>query len=165
MRGFYFFCFPLPSPLKEKIGILNLSSTVGLDDKLTSWLQTNCRAVGKLLIADTIKLMRYKTMKTRNSQSSYSQETTAKYIADDKPIYNVSSEVETQYNYIEKKRTDEVKGFKLYFSQEGVNPFAVKFAKMPSLPPFLSEVKLDNLEAIEIRSNVYFRAEGVSVVK
>ena len=104
-------------------------------------------------------------MKIRNSQSSYSQETTAKYIADDKPIYNVSSEVETQYNYIEKKRTDEVKGFKLYFSQEGLNPFAVYFSKMPSLPPFISEVKLDNLEAIEIRSNVYFRAEGVSVVK
>lgn len=104
-------------------------------------------------------------MKTHNSQSSYSSETTGKYIVDDKPIYNISSEVETQYNYIEKKRTDEVKGYKLYFSQEGVNPFAVKFAKMPSLPPFLSEVKLDNLEAIEIRSNVYFRAEGVRVVK
>ena len=99
-------------------------------------------------------------MKTHNSQSSYSSETTGKYIVDDKPIYNVSSEVETQYNYIEKKRTDEVKGYKLYISQEGVNPFAVK-----SLPPFLSEVKLDNLEAIEIRSNVYFRAEGVRVVK
>ncbi|HHK2071886.1 TPA: hypothetical protein ACQLDR_001581 [Enterococcus faecalis] len=104
-------------------------------------------------------------MKTRNSQSTYSSETTGKYIADDKPIYNVSSEVETQYNYIEKKRTDEVKGYKLYFSQEGVNPFAVKFVKMPTLPPFLSEVKLDNLEAIEIRSNVYFRAEGIRVVK
>lgn len=104
-------------------------------------------------------------MKTRNLQSSYSSETTAKYITDDKPIYSVSSEVETQYNYIEKKRTDEVKGYKLYFSQEGVNPFAVKFEKMPTLPPFLSEVKLDNLEAIEIRSNVYFRAEGIRVVK
>ncbi|MCO7175479.1 hypothetical protein ACFP7A_06325 [Sporolactobacillus kofuensis] len=105
-------------------------------------------------------------MRTRNSQSSYSSETTTKYISEDKPIYCVSSEIETQYNYIENKRTDEIKGHKLYFAQEGVNPFAVKFAKkMPSLPPFLSEVKLDNLEAIEIRSNVYFRAEGVRVVK
>ncbi|MFT8425150.1 MAG: hypothetical protein ABF682_02425 [Liquorilactobacillus sp.] len=73
--------------------------------------------------------------------SVYSVETTAKYLA------------------------DEIKGYKLYFSQEGVNPFAVKFEKMPSLPPFLSEVKLDNLEAIEIHSNVYFSAEGVRVVK
>jgi len=104
-------------------------------------------------------------MKTRNLQSSYRSEITAKYITDDKPIYSVSSEVETQYNYIEKKRTDEVKGYKLYFSQEGVNPFAAKFEKKPPLPPFLSEVKFDNLESIEIRSNVYFRVEGIRVVK
>lgn len=104
-------------------------------------------------------------MKTRNSQSSYSLETSKKYITEEKPIYNVSSEIETQYKYIEHKRTNEVTGYKIYFTQEGVNPFAVKFTKQPSLPPFLSEVKLDNLEAIEIRSNVYFRAEGIRVVK
>ncbi|UNJ96127.1 hypothetical protein MN093_11035 [Bacillus mycoides] len=104
-------------------------------------------------------------MKTKNSQSAYNEETAKQYISDDRPIINVSSEVETQYNWIEGKRTDEVTGYKLYFTQEGVNPFAVKFVKNPSLPPFLSEVKLDNLQAIEIRSNVYFRSEGVRVVK
>ena len=104
-------------------------------------------------------------MKTKNSQSSYNEETAKQYISDDKPIINVSSEVETQYNWIEGKRTAEVAGYKLYFTQEGVNPFAVKFVKNPFLPPFLSEVKLDNLQAIEIRSNVYFRSEGVRVVK
>lgn len=122
--------------------------------------------IGELLIADTTNLTRYKVMKTKNKKSSYSLETAVKYIQDDKPIYNVSSEIETQLVWTDDgKRTDEVAGYKIYFSQEGVNPFAVKFAKMPSLPPFLSEVKLDNLEAIEIRSNVYFRAEGVRVVK
>lgn len=40
---------------------------------------------------------------------------------------NVASEVETQYNWVDNKRTDEVVGYKLYFVQEGVNPFAVKF--------------------------------------
>ncbi|ETT63713.1 hypothetical protein BSK66_28580 [Paenibacillus odorifer] len=104
-------------------------------------------------------------MKTRNSQNAYNEETARQYIFDDKPIINVSSEVETQYNWIEGKRTDEVTGYKLYFSQDGVNPFAVKFEKKPTLPPFLSEVKLDKLEAIEIRSNVYFRSEGVRVDK
>ena len=49
----------------------------------------------------------------------------------------------------------------MYFVQEGVNPFAVKFEKKPKLPTFLSEVTLDKLEAIEIRSKVYFRAENV----
>lgn len=104
-------------------------------------------------------------MKIKNSQSKYNEETAKQYISADKPIINVSSEIETQYNWIEGKRTDEVTGYKLYFAQEGVNPFAVKFVENPSLPPFLSEVKLDNLQAIEIRSNVYFRSEGVRVVK
>lgn len=104
-------------------------------------------------------------MKTKNSQSAYSEGTARQYISEDKPIISVSSEVETQYNWIDGKRTDEVTGYKLFFTQEGVNPFAVKFEKKPSLPPFLSEVKLDKLEAIEIRSNVYFRSEGIRVVK
>lgn len=104
-------------------------------------------------------------MKTKNSQNAYNEETARRYISDDKPIINVSSEVETQYNWIDGKRTDEVTGYKLYFTQEGVNPFPVKFVKKLTLPPFLSEVKLDKLEAIEIRSNVYFRSEGVRVVK
>ncbi|MNW65729.1 hypothetical protein D3C74_441380 [compost metagenome] len=104
-------------------------------------------------------------MKTKNSQNAYNEETARHYISDDKPIISVSSEVETQYNWIDGKRTDEVTGYKLYFVQEGVNPFAVKFVKKPSLAPFLSEVKLDKFEAIEIRSNVYFRSEGVRLVK
>lgn len=104
-------------------------------------------------------------MKTKNSQSAYNEETAKQYISDDKPIINVSSEVETQYSWIDGKRTDEVTGYKLFFTQEGVNPFAVKFEKKPTLPTFLSDVKLDKLEAIEIRSNVYFRSEGVRLVK
>ncbi len=78
-----------------------------------------------------------------------------------KPFINVSSEIEVQYKWIEGKRTDEVTGYKLFFVQEGVNPFAVKFERKPELPKFLSEVTLEKLEAIEIRSKVYFRAESV----
>ena len=104
-------------------------------------------------------------MKMHNSKNSYSLEIATKYLSVKKPIINVSSEIEIQYNWTDGKRTDEITGYKLYFSQDGVNPFAVKFKKKPSLPIFLAEVKLDSLEAIEIRSNVYFRAEGIRVVK
>ncbi|MFT8930228.1 MAG: hypothetical protein ABF969_12930 [Sporolactobacillus sp.] len=104
-------------------------------------------------------------MKIKNSINSYNEATAQQYLSGEKPVINVSSEIEIQYKWIDGKRTDEITGYKLYFSQEGVNPFAVKFEKKPTLPPFLSEVKLDKLEAIEIRSNVYFRSEGVRVVK
>ncbi|EMW5757449.1 hypothetical protein AAFC71_001810 [Enterococcus faecalis] len=104
-------------------------------------------------------------MKTKHSKKPYSEATATLYVNNKAPFINVSSEIEKQYNWIDGKRTDEVIGYKVYFVQEGVNPFAVKFENEPTLPPFLSEVKLDNLEAIEIRSNVYFRATGVRVVK
>src|SRR5699024_7858990 len=104
-------------------------------------------------------------MRTKNSLNSYNESTAQQYLSTEKPIINASSEIEIQYNWIDGKRTDEITGYKLYFSQDGVNPFAVKFKKKPSLPIFLAEVKLDSLEAIEIRSNVYFRAEGIRVVK
>jgi|GEM_PF-206842 len=112
-----------------------------------------------------IKMPKEIFMKIKKSQNSYNENTAKRYISDDKPIISVSSEVETQYNWVDGKRTDEVTGYKLFFIQDGVPPFLVKFEKKPSLPPFLSEIQLDKLEAIEIRSNVFFRAEGIKIIK
>lgn len=100
-------------------------------------------------------------MYTKNTQNCYDEATAKKYLSEDKPIINVSSEVEEQYKWVEGKCTDEISAYRMYFAQEGVNPFAVKFPKKPKLPSFLSEITLDKLEAIEIRSKVYFRAENV----
>ena len=100
-------------------------------------------------------------MHRKNIKNIYDEMTVKKYLSDGKPFINVSSEIEVQYKWIEGKRTDEDTGYKLFFVQEGVNPFAVKFERKPELPKFLSEVTLEKLEAIEIRSKVYFRAESV----
>ena len=45
------------------------------------------------------------------------------------------------------------------------NPFTVKFEQKPELPPFLAIVEFEKLEGIEIRSNVYFKADSLKVVK
>lgn len=100
-------------------------------------------------------------MKTKQTKNCYDESIVAKYLLDEKPVINVSSEIEVQYKWIEGKCTDEIEAYRLYFSQEGVNPFAVKFVTKPKLPRFLAEVELEKLEAIEIRSKVYFRAENV----
>lgn len=104
-------------------------------------------------------------MRIKNSINSYNETTAQKYISDNSPIISISSEIEVQYNWIEKKRTDEITGYKLYFVQEGVSPFSVKFTKKPVLPPFLSEIKLNKLEAIEIKNSVYFRASEIEGIK
>lgn len=100
-------------------------------------------------------------MKARSALNTYSEEITNRYLSKKKPIINISSELEVQYNWIDGKRMEEVTGYKLYFVQEGVNPFAVKFKNKPIVPAFLAEVEIGTLEAIEIRSHVYFRAESV----
>ena len=100
-------------------------------------------------------------MHRKNIKNIYDERMAKKYVTKKKPFINVSSEIEIQHNWIEGKPTKEVMGYKLFFVQEGVNPFAVKFERKPELPKFLSEVTLEKLEAIEIRSKVYFRAESV----
>ena len=104
-------------------------------------------------------------MYTKNIRNSYDEAITRKYLSDEKPIINVSSEIEPQRRWDGEKYTDETLAYKIYLAQEGVNPFAVKFEKKPKLPPFLSEVTLEKLEAIEIRSKVYFRAESIEEKK
>ena len=81
------------------------------------------------------------------------------------PTQCTTSFIEKQYEYVDRQRTDNITGYKLWFVQEGLNPFTVKFEKEPTLPPFLSIVEFDNLQGIEIRNNVFFKADGFKVVK
>lgn len=91
----------------------------------------------------------------------YDEITAKKYVSEQVPIYNVSSEIEVQYRWVNGKRTDEIIGYKMFFAQEGVNPFFVKFLTKPQLPKFLAEVVLEQLEAVEVKTQVYFRAKNV----
>lgn len=105
-------------------------------------------------------------MKTGFTQSNQYSETAAlKFIPKNVPVKCVTSFIETQYEYVDKQRTDNIKGYKFWFIQEGLNPFTVKFDHKPELPKFLSIVEFENLQGIEIRSNVYFKADSLKVVK
>ncbi|AYJ44396.1 MULTISPECIES: hypothetical protein [Enterococcus] len=105
-------------------------------------------------------------MKTSFTQSNqYSEATARKFIVTDVPTQCATSFIETQHEYVDKQRTDNIKGYKLWFVQKGLNPFSVKFEKEPTLPSFLSMVEFDNLQGIEIRNNVYFKADGFKVIK
>ncbi|EMG9622865.1 hypothetical protein V5420_002120 [Listeria monocytogenes] len=105
-------------------------------------------------------------MKTTFNQTNHYTETTAqKFIVSDKPVQCVTTFMETQYEYVEKQRTDTIKGYKLWFIQEGLNPFSVKFEQQPTVPPFLAVIEFEHLQGIEIRNNVYFKADGLKVVK
>lgn len=97
--------------------------------------------------------------------NQYNPETARKFVINGVPVQCVTSFIETQYKYVDKQRTNEVTGYKLWFVQKGLNPFVVKFENKPELPPFMTLVEFENLQGIEIRANVYFRADGLKVVK
>ncbi len=100
-----------------------------------------------------------------NAQNAYSEEKANEFVVTGVPIQCTTSAIEMQYKYVDKQRTDEITGYKLWFIQKGLNPFTVKFDKKPELPEFLALVEFEHLTAIEIRSNVYFKADGLKVVK
>lgn len=105
-------------------------------------------------------------MKTSFNQSNqYSEQTARKFVPTNIPVKCVTAHIETQFEYVDKQRTENIKGYKLWFVQEGNNPFTVKFDKKTELPPFLAIVEFENLQGIEIRSNVYFKADSLKVVK
>ena len=63
------------------------------------------------------------------------------------------------------KPTGEIIAYKATFVQEGLEPFQVKFEDKVKLPEFLRLVEFDNLQAVEVRYNVYFKADGIKEVK
>lgn len=77
-------------------------------------------------------------IKTKHKKSGYSATTATEYVIPTKPIHSLSTELE---------------------------PFQVKFEDKVKLPEFLSLIEFENLQAVEVRYNVYFKADGIKEVK
>lgn len=103
-------------------------------------------------------------MKARRS-SGYSENLAKLYVPIDITIYSLSEELNTQVKWIDGKPTNDVTGYQCWFIAKGTEPFKVKFPTQIALPPMLSKVKLQNLEACEVGRNVYFRAKAIEVIK
>lgn len=91
------------------------------------------------------------------------------YINEKKDVISLSPELEPQYKWEDKgttrKPTNEIVGFRAWFSIKGEQPFQVKFLSKVSLPPYLAKVKFQNLEACEVRNKIYFRASDIKEVQ
>lgn len=104
-------------------------------------------------------------MKTRNRKGGYSTNTANEYIDNKQGIYCLSTELEPQQLFEDGKPTGEISAYKATFIQEGLEPFQVKFEDKIKLPDFMSLIQFDNLQAVEVRYNVYFKADGIKEVK
>lgn len=99
-------------------------------------------------------------MRKRN-RSGYSKEIAEENLFTSKPIISLSTQAVPQHKWVDGKITDEIVGYQAWFVQDGTEPFRIKFEKKPTLPSFLSEASLEDLEGCEVGSNVYFRAKGL----
>ena len=104
-------------------------------------------------------------MKTRNRKGGYSTITANEYIDNKQGIYCLSTELEPQQLFEDGKPTGEIVAYKATFIQEGLEPFQVKFESKIKLPDFMCLIQFDNLQAVEVRYNVYFKADGIKEVK
>lgn len=104
-------------------------------------------------------------MKAIRRNGGYSIDTANNYIDSKKPIYSLSTELEVQHKWQDNRPTDEVIGYKGWFSQKGLEPFQVKFEDQIKLPTYLSKVNFESLEACEVRNKVYFKAVALKEVK
>ncbi|WP_434716767.1 hypothetical protein [Lacticaseibacillus paracasei] len=99
-------------------------------------------------------------------KAGYSKSVADDYIRQDLPVVFVTSLEETMYKYEDNHRTDQVTGHRYWFVQEGINPFQVKFPeKLSEGLNLFDELTFEELEGIEIRGNIYFRAQGVKPFK
>lgn len=80
-------------------------------------------------------------------------------------LYIVGLNLDTQFEYVDDKRTNSITGYQVWIATDSHNPFKVKFSPedKPDLTYFSigDKITFEGLEAIQIRSNIYFRATGI----
>lgn len=104
-------------------------------------------------------------MRAKKRNNGYSNDTANNYIDSNKTIYSLSTELEVQRKWQDNRPTDQIIGYRAWFSQEGQEPFEVKFENQIKLPVYLAKISFDNLQACEIRNKVYFKADSLKEVK
>lgn len=104
-------------------------------------------------------------MKISKKTNPYLESTADRYVSKDKPVYSLSTSVDIQYVWENNRPTSEIKDYRLWFAQEGLPPFAVKFYTEPVAPKFLAKVNFEKLAGLEMKSNVFFQADVVKEIK
>jgi hypothetical protein len=104
-------------------------------------------------------------MKTNFKKQGYSAETAKLFIDSNKKTYSLSTELEAQEKFVDKKPTGEIIAYKAWFTQEGLPPFSVKFENKIDLPKYLAVIEFENLMACEVKYNIYFKAVGIKEIK
>lgn len=97
----------------------------------------------------------------------YSEETRKGVFPDNTKLFLISQVAIPVQEWEDHHPTGKIKGYRLWVtSPDAPEPFYITFKnEVHSLPPYLSQISLNDWEGCEVRSNIYFRASGLEVVK
>lgn len=100
----------------------------------------------------------------KNTFSTYSTDNAKEALGDEKLLLT-GRYPEKQVKFVDDKPTKEVSGLQIWVATESHNPFKVKLPADASID--LSDyhigdiIEFENLEAIEFKSKIYFRATSI----
>lgn len=104
-------------------------------------------------------------MRVKNIESGYSTEIAEKYFSKDDVLIVVSPRAQEQLKFENNRPTESVEAQRVWFVTDEEQPFYVKFpASFQFTVNQFDQVKLVNLKAVEVRSNVYFSADNIEKV-
>lgn len=97
------------------------------------------------------------------NKSGYSSQLFQEIFGNEKTAIVLSPEPIIRMKYVDNKPTDEIDSYRYWFVIKGEQPFEVKFLAQQTIEQF-DEIELHGAEACNVRGNIYFRANSITVL-
>lgn len=97
------------------------------------------------------------------NKSGYSSQLFQEIFGNEKTAIVLSPEPIIRMKYVDNKPTDEIDSYRYWFVIKGEQPFEVKFSAQQTIEQF-DEIELHGAEACNVRGNIYFRANSITVL-
>ena len=97
------------------------------------------------------------------AKTGYSSQLFQEIFGNEKTAIVLSPEPIIRMKYVDNKPTDEIDSYRYWFVIKGEQPFEVKFSAQQTIEQF-DEIEFQVAEACNVRGNIYFRANSVTVL-
>ena len=97
------------------------------------------------------------------NKSGYSSQLFQEIFGNEKTAIVLSRDPIIRMKYDDNKPTDEIDSYRYWFVIKGEQPFEVKFSDQQTIEQF-DEIEFQGAEACNVRGNIYFRANSVTVL-
>ncbi|MFS8961146.1 hypothetical protein [Streptococcus mitis] len=97
------------------------------------------------------------------AKTGYSNQLFQEIFDNEKTAIVLSPEANIRMKYVDNSPTNEIDSYRYWFVIKGQQPFEVKFSSQQTIEQF-DEIEFQGAEACNVRGNIYFRANSVTVL-